>query len=116
MEERRKNVRVRPTAEYGIAIDLGSGVVKVRLAILDAAVGGVGLVVAEELVGLPAGSEIRLRVTLPNTPRFETVGTIRYTQGRVGGRCGVHFNHLTDEQQAALSRTVSELLERGSSA
>jgi hypothetical protein len=116
MEERRKNVRVRPTAEYGIHVEFGSGIVKARLAVLDAAVGGVCVVVANELVSLAPGSELRLRVTLPGVPRFETVGTIRHTQGSIGGRCGLHFNHLTHDQQGALSRTVSELLERGSSA
>ncbi len=116
VHERRQNVRVRPTADYNIGVDFGEGIVKVKVDVLDAAVGGVGLVVAEEFAELRAGSEIRLGVTLPGVPRFETVGSIRYTQGRVGGRCGVHFNQLTGEQQQALSRAVSELLERGSSA
>ncbi|HEX7480641.1 MAG TPA: PilZ domain-containing protein [Polyangiales bacterium] len=116
MQERRQNVRVRPTAEYGIVIDLGTGLVKTRLAVIDIAVGGVGLEVEEQFVDMPAGTELRVGVTLPGVPRFETVGIIRYTQRRVGGRCGVHFNHLTHDQQAALSRTVSELLERGFSA
>lgn len=116
MQERRRNVRVRPTADYKVGIDYGSGVVKVRLAVLDLAVGGVALSLTEQLAGLAPGSEIRLEVSLPGVPRFETVGTLRYTQGRAGGRCGIHFNHLSPEHQAALSRAVSELLERGSSA
>lgn len=115
-QERRTNVRVTPMAGYDIAIEFGTGVVKTKITVLDAAVGGMGLVVAEPLANMKAESEIRLGVTLPGFPRFETVGVIRYTQGRVGGRCGVHFNKLTPEQQAALSRTVSELLERGRSA
>jgi hypothetical protein len=53
-------------------------------------------------------------LTLPGWARFETVGTVRYTQGRVGGRIGIHFDKLTPEQQTSLSRAVSELLERGS--
>ena len=93
--------------------DFGEGVVKVRVSVADAAVGGVGLIVPEQFAELKTGSEVRLGVTLPGVDRFETVGSIRYTQGRVGGRCGVHFNNLTDEQQTALSRAVSELLERG---
>jgi hypothetical protein len=113
MQERRTNVRVRPTGDYNIDIDLGAGVVKVRLSVVDAAVGGVALVLTEECAHLPSGSEIRLGVTLPGVKRFETVGSIRYTQGKVGGRFGVHFDKLTDEQQTALSRAVSELLERG---
>jgi hypothetical protein len=113
MQERRQNVRVRPTGEYDIGIDFGTGVVKVRLSVVNAAVGGVALVLTEQLVGMGVGSSIRLGVTLPGMARFETVGTIRYTQGREGGRCGVHFDKLTEEQQNALSRAVSELLERG---
>ena len=113
MQERRQNVRVRPTGDYDIGIDIGTGVVKVRLSVVNAAVGGVAVVVTEQLVGMAMGAEVRLGVTLPGVPRFETVGSIRYTQGGVGGRCGIHFDKLTEEQQNALSRAVSELLERG---
>lgn len=116
MQERRQNVRVHPVADYDIAIDFGEGIVREKLAVIDAAVGGVGLQLVESLASLPAESEIKLGVTLPNVPRFVTTGIIRYTQGKVGGRCGVHFAHLNDAQQQALSRAVSELLERGHSA
>lgn len=113
MQERRQNVRVRPTGDYDIGIEIGTGVVKVRLSVVNAAVGGVALVIAEQLVSMASGDPIRLGVTLPGVPRFETVGVMRYTQGRAGGRCGVYFDKLTEEQQNALSRAVSELLERG---
>lgn len=116
MQERRQNVRVRPVADYSIVIDIGAGMIKERLAVVDAAVGGVALLISPQCVELAVSTEIRLGVQLPGVPRFETVGTVRYTQARVGGRFGVHFNHLTDEQQTALSRAVSELLERGYSA
>src|SRR5690242_7866798 len=113
MQERRQNVRVRPTGDYDIAIDFGTGVVKVRLSVVNVAVGGVAVELTEKLLGKAAGDEVQLGVTLPGVPRFETVGTIRYTQGREGGRCGIHFGKLTEAQQTALSRAVSELLERG---
>lgn len=116
MQERRQNVRVVSAPDYKIAIDFGTGLVKVQVSVVDAAVGGVGLIVAEQFVDLQAGSPIRLGVTLPGIPRFETVGIIRYTQGAVGGRCGVHLNALSEAEQTALSRAVSELLERGFSA
>lgn len=99
--------------DYDIGIDIGTGVVKVRLSVVNAAVGGVAVVVTEQLVGMSTGDDVRLGVTLPGVARFETVGSVRYTQGRVGGRCGIHFDKLTEEQQNALSRAVSELLERG---
>jgi hypothetical protein len=110
---RRKNVRVRPSPDYTIGIEFGSGFVKVRLPVLDAAVGGVGLEVVEQIAHFTAGSEIPLGVILPGFPRFETVGSLRYTQGRVGGRCGVHFDKLSEPQRVALNRFVCELLERG---
>jgi len=116
VQERRQNVRVRPTADYAIRIDLGGGIVKTQLTLIDAAVGGVALIIDEQFAHLGAGSDLRLGVTLPGVPRFETVAVIRHTQGRAGGRCGVHFDRLTGDQQRALSRAVSELLERGSSA
>jgi len=113
MQERRQNVRVRPTGDYDIGIDLGTGVVKVRLSVVNVAVGGVALVLEQQLLAKTANDTVRLGVTLPGVPRFETVGTIRYTQGKEGGRCGIHFDNLTESQQTALSRAVSELLERG---
>jgi hypothetical protein len=112
---RRKNVRVRPTADYQIVIDYGDGLIKTRLTVLDAAVGGVGLEVDENLLAIEVGADIKLGVVLPGFPRFETVGSLRYTQGKVGARCGIHLNRLTQPQQVALTRTVSELLERGAS-
>ena len=115
MKERRQNVRVRPVADYPIRIELGSGIVKTQLFVLDVAVGGVAVEVSESLVSLPIGSELHLGVTLPGTPRFETMATLRHSQGRLGGRCGVHFNNLTQAEQLALSKAVSELLERGHS-
>jgi c-di-GMP-binding flagellar brake protein YcgR len=113
MLERRQNVRVRPTADYDIGIDFGTGLVKVRLSVVNVAVGGVALVLNEQIKGVAAGDSLRLGVTLPGMARFETVGTVRYSQGKLGGRCGVYFDNLSKEQQSALSRAVSELLERG---
>jgi hypothetical protein len=116
MQERRQNVRVRPAADYDIGIDYEDGLVKVQLSVMDVAVGGVGLVVDELFAELKAGATIRLGVSLPNYPHFETSASLRHTQGRPGGRCGIHFSNLTEDQQTALSKAVSELLERGHSA
>jgi hypothetical protein len=115
MKERRQNVRVRPTADYAIRIELGSGIVKVQLFVLDVAVGGVAVEISEHLQALAVGGQLRFGVTLPGVPRFETTATLRHTQGRLGGRCGFHFGDLTNAQQSALSKAVSELLERGHS-
>jgi hypothetical protein len=106
-------VRVRPAADYSLSVDVGSGLIKEKLSIVDVAVGGVAVTVKAQISALQTGSELKVGITLPGVPRFETVSTIRYRQDKLGGRCGIHFNHLTPEQQTALSRAVSELLERG---
>jgi hypothetical protein len=115
MQERRQNVRVRPAPDYDVRIDYAAGLVKVQCSVMDVAVGGVGLVVDELFADVKSGSQLRLGVELPDYPRFETQGALRYTQGKAGGRCGIHLNAMTEEQQAALSKAVSELLERGHS-
>ena len=115
MQERRQNVRVRPAPDYDIKIDFEEGVVKVQCSVMDVAVGGVGLVVDELFAHLKSGDTMTLGVELPGHEHFETVASLRYTQSKAGGRCGVHFGQLTNEQQTALSRAVSELLERGHS-
>jgi hypothetical protein len=115
MQERRQNVRVRPAPDYEVKIDFGDGLVKVQCSVMDVAVGGVALVVDELFSHIKTGESIKLGVTLPGRERFETMASLRYTQGKPGGRCGIHFNNLTEAQQTALSRAVSELLERGHS-
>lgn len=115
MQERRHNVRARPLADYAVDVDYGTGLVKAKLVVLDVAVGGLGLQISEPIEHLERGDDLPIGLSLPGLVRFETVGAIRYTQGHVGGRCGVHLNRLSAEQQHALSRTVSELLERGAS-
>ena len=47
MNERRQNVRVHPAADYDIIVEYVSGLVSVRLQVIDIAIGGMGLVVDE---------------------------------------------------------------------
>jgi hypothetical protein len=115
MQERRQNVRVRPAPDYEVKIDFSDGLVKVHCSIMDVAVGGIALVVDELFSNVKSGEQLTFGVTLPGVDRFETSASLRYTQGKPGGRCGIHFNNLTEAQQTALSRAVSELLERGHS-
>jgi hypothetical protein len=115
MQERRQNVRVRPAPDYEVKIDFSDGLVKVHCSIMDVAVGGIALVVDELFSHVKSGEQLTFGVTLPGVDRFETSASLRYTQGKPGGRCGIHFNNLTEAQQTALSRAVSELLERGHS-
>ena len=116
MQERRKNVRVRPSPDYDIKVEFEEGLVKVRLSIIDLAVGGVGVMVDDLFASSPAGTPLHLTVTLPEFETFATNATLRHSTGQAGGRSGFHFAELTPEQQRAWSRAVSELLERGLSA
>lgn len=116
MQERRQNVRVRPAQDYDVKIDFEDGLVKVQLSVMDVAVGGLGLVVDQLFAEKPVGSQLKLGVALPGYDRFETMGSLRHSTGSVGGRCGIHLSQLSDTQQTALSKVVSELLERGHSA
>lgn len=116
MQERRQNVRVRPAADYDVQVDYEDGLVKVQLSVMDVAVGGVGLVVDELFADVAIGSQLRLGVLLPGFDRFETMGSLRHSTGKAGGRCGIHLSQMTEAQQTALSKAVSELLERGHSA
>ncbi len=115
-QERRQNVRVRPAPDYDVLIEYEDGPVRVQLAVVDVAVGGVGVLVDQLLEGLVVGSEIQLKVHIPDAPPFATSAVLRHTSGQAGGRSGFHFHRLTPEQQTAWSRAVSELLERGHSA
>jgi|SRR6188768_4593108 len=116
MQERRKNVRVRPSPDYDIKIEFEQGLVKVRLSIIDLAVGGVGVMVDDLFASTPRGTTLSLTVALPGFAPFVTEATLVHSTGQVGGRSGFHFAVLTPEQQRAWSRAVSELLERGLSA
>ena len=113
MQERRKNVRVRPSADYDIGLALLRPPVNIARSVLDVAVGGVGVVVDEVFAGAEIGSRLKISVTLPEQEPFVTQANVRYCAPASGGRSGLHFDQLTAEQQAAFSRAVSELLERG---
>lgn len=115
-QERRQNVRVRPASDYDITIEFEEGLVRVRLAVVDLAIGGIGVLVDELFLGLPIGGEIKLKIELPAVEPFDTVAVLRHTTGQTGGRCGFHFRYLSAEQQTDWGRAVSELLERGHSA
>jgi predicted ferric reductase len=115
-QERRKNVRVRPAADYQIQVEYEEGLVKVQLSIMDMAVGGVGVLVDELFQHREVSSELKVKVTVPDAEPFETIAILRHSSGKVGGRSGFHFAYLTAEQQTTWGKAVSELLERGHSA
>ena len=116
MSERRQNVRVHPVADYDIVVEYVSGLVTVRLQVVDIAIGGIGLLADELFVGAAVGSPLPLRLTFPGAAKFETAAEVRHCSKAVGGKCGVALPALSDEQRTTLQHAVGELQERGFSA
>jgi len=116
MKERRQNVRVHPAADYDIVVEYVSGMVSVRLQVLDIAIGGLGLIVDELFVGSAIGAPLPLRITFPGAPKFETTAEVRHCSREPGGKCGVALPNLTEDERTHLHRAVAELQERGHSA
>lgn len=116
MKERRQNVRVHPAADYDIVVEYVSGLVSVRLQVVDIAIGGIGLIVDELFAGAPIGSQLPLRLTFPGAPRFETAAEVRHCGRAAGGKCGVALPALSDDERTLLHHAVAELQERGYSA
>lgn len=83
---------------------------------MDLAIGGMGLLVDEFFKGAPVGAKLPLRIKFPDFPQFETVAEVRHCGSETGDKCGILLNALTEDQTAALRRTVAELQERGHSA
>ena len=73
MNERRQNVRVHPAADYDIIVEYVSGLVSVRLQVIDIAIGGMGLVVDE----LFAGAKVGTTLARPSSRLRPRCGTAR---------------------------------------
>jgi c-di-GMP-binding flagellar brake protein YcgR len=116
MSERRQNVRVHPVPDYDIIVEYSSGLVSVRLQVIDIAIGGMGLLTDELFAGAPVGSPLPLRLTFPGAPKFETSAEVRHCSKAAGGKCGVALSKLSDEERTLLQHAVAELQERGFSA
>lgn len=116
MNERRQNVRVRPAADYDVRVELIDGMVTVQLSVVDIAIGGMGLLIDQLFADREVGAQLKLRIAFPGVPVFETIGDLRHTEKRAGGKCGVQLGQLTQEETTALRRVVAELQERGHSA
>ena len=116
MKERRQNVRVHPAADYDIVVEYVSGLVTVRLQVIDIAIGGMGLLVDELFADAGVGDALPLRITFPGAPKFETSAEIRHSARELGGKCGVALAALSEEQRTLLHHAVAELQERGHSA
>ena len=116
MRERRKNVRVRPAADYNVVVEYIDGPVTLPVQVMDLAIGGMGLVVDEFFVDRGIGDKLKLHITFPTFPRFVTDAEVRHSTKKAGGKCGILLSALSDEETTALRNTVAELQERGHSA
>lgn len=111
--ERRKHLRVRPTPDHevGVEVVMESGVAKA--AVVDVSMGGFGLLVTPALRALKIGETVILRVLLPRTSLIEVQAIVRHVTKLEQGIAGVEFVALSDEATSKLRRYVSELFERG---
>ena len=106
-------MRVRPTVDYPVRVELVRGIVVEPLDIVDLSVGGLGLLVGRTLERQGVGSIMKLRVSTPGAEPFEVEAVVRHIS--VGFRlCGVEFCEPSDLALAALRTAVGELLQRGS--
>jgi hypothetical protein len=109
--ERRVHVRVRPAPDYDVSASFSDdGIVWLGLQVLDLSVGGIGVLVSEDLLEKGAGDKLRLRLELP-IGSSEILGTIRHISRT--GICGVQFDGPGDAEQTRIRTAVGELLERG---
>ncbi len=113
IRERRRNVRVRPSADYDIVVEYLDGLLTVRLAVLDVAIGGMGLVVDDLFAQKGTGDQLELAITFPGSARFVTRAELRHSAKKAGGKCGISLANLSETETHALRAAVAELQERG---
>jgi hypothetical protein len=108
------HVRVRPAADYDVAVSTSDdGIVWLPLQVVDVSVGGLGLLVSEDLNGKRTGDHLLLRITFADQTGFEITATIRHI-GQMGhGVCGVQFHEPAEDAMTRIRTAVAELLERG---
>jgi c-di-GMP-binding flagellar brake protein YcgR len=111
--DRRRHVRVRPTNDYDIRVEVVEGAVFSRVQVVDLSLGGLGMLIEPPTDGYPLDAPLELRVS---TPEAEPVRARAIVRHRARGVCGVAFQNLDEAAASALRRAVSELLERGNQA
>ncbi len=111
--ERRRDVRVRPAADYEVKAELQAGDVTSPLQVLDISLGGLGVLVSHALGGQGVGEEVTVRMSVRGAEPFLVRASIRHVGPPGFGVCGLQFQDLTELAKTAIRRCVSELLERG---
>lgn len=111
--ERRRHVRLKPSAEVPARVALlGDGLLREALDIVDISVGGMALS-SSALRGSKPGARMKLQISLGTTGEHAIEVVARWTSADV---VGVELVDPPPAAAQAISRYVSELLERGGSA
>jgi hypothetical protein len=109
--ERRRHVRLKPTAELPARATLDvSGLLKEALDVVDISAGGVALVKPPN--GVTSGARIELRLALGADGEHAFGGVVRWVSADA---FGIEFVEPAPPAEQALRRYVGELLERGMS-
>lgn len=113
-EDRRRHVRVQPTSDYGVEVSVVEGIVYERARVVDISVAGLGLLFEAPFDRLSVGQRLKLRIGLPEQPALQVAAVVRHMTPSTG-IWGVEIDRGSDSVMRALSRAVSELLERAAS-
>lgn len=112
-QERRQYVRVRPTADYEIRVEVRTGEIREGMLLVDLSVGGVKLLLSSTIESVPIGGEVELRLQAPRDPPCEIRAALRYRSVALG-TCGLQFLEPSEAALRLLRHAVGDLLERGS--
>ncbi len=111
--ERRRHVRLKPSADVPARVSLvGDGLMREMVDVVDISVGGMALTAAV-LNGTPLGKRMKLQIALGGAEEHSIDVVVRWTSE---GIVGVELVDAEPRAAQAISRYVSELLERGGSA
>ena len=108
--DRRRHVRVRPSADYDIQAAVCEGTVFTTVQIVDLSLGGIGLLLEPPIDSVAMGGSFELKISTPESSPVRARVVVRH-QAR--GVCGAQFETLSEKASLAIGRAVSELLERG---
>lgn len=107
-------MRVQPTSDYGVEVSVVEGIVYERARVVDISVAGLGLLFEAPFDRLSVGQRLKLRIGLPEQPALQVAAVVRHMTPSTG-IWGVEIDRGSDSVMRALSRAVSELLERAAS-
>jgi hypothetical protein len=111
--DRRRHVRVRPTADYDVRVEVVEGALFLRVQVVDVSLGGLGILLEPLVDAYQLGAAVELRLGMPGAEPLRVKAIVRH---RARGVCGMEFQELGEPALAALRRVVAELLERGNQA